>query len=400
MSTTASIDAGTRSGAVLNVSLVGAGFIGRVHAQCIAANAATRLAAVFDTDESAASALAARHGARVAGSLGEITGSGETDAVVIASSTDSHGEIARACARAGKPFLCEKPLDTHRDAAVETVRYVREAGVLAGIGFNRRFDRQYAALKRAVGEGEVGRVEMMHLTSRSHAPPTLDYVKKSGGQLRDKGSHFFDLACWIAGERPTEIHAAGACLIEPRFAEYSDVDTAMILLRMPSGALCHLNFSRRTAYGADERIEVSGSGGRVESRHPIPVDVALYQGEAIRQKGLHQHWYERIESTYPAQLAAFVEALEHPGREFPALIDGLVAESIADAGMRSLRTNRPEPIDYESERAARIPYSTVNGGARDISPFAFSRAAMRPKMPARKNFITTITRVANKSMCA
>ena len=164
MSTTASIDAGTRSGAVLNVSLVGAGFIGRVHAQCIAAHAAARLAAVFDTDESAASALAARHGARVAGSLGEITGSGETDAVVIASSTDSHGEIARACARAGKPFLCEKPLDTHRDAAVETVRYVREAGVLAGIGFNRRFDRQYAALKRAVGEGEVGRVEMMHLT--------------------------------------------------------------------------------------------------------------------------------------------------------------------------------------------------------------------------------------------
>ena len=125
MSTTASIDAGTRSGAVLNVSLVGAGFIGRVHAQCIAANAATRLAAVFETDESAAEALAARHGARVAGSLGKIADSGETDAVVIASSTDSHGEIARACAHAGKPFLCEKPLDTHRDAAVETVRYVR-----------------------------------------------------------------------------------------------------------------------------------------------------------------------------------------------------------------------------------------------------------------------------------
>ena len=350
MALTASIDAGTRSDAVLNVSLVGAGFIGRVHAQCIAAHPATRLAAVFDLDESAAGALAARHGARVAGALEEITGSGETDAVVIASSTDSHGEIARACARAGKPFLCEKPLDTSRGAAVETVRAVRAAGVLAGIGFNRRFDRQYAELKRAVGAGEVGRVEMMHLTSRGHAPPTLDYVKRSGGQLRDKGSHFFDLACWIAGERPTEIHVAGACLIEPRFAEYGDVDTAMILLRMPSGALCHLNFSRRTAYGADERIEVSGSGGRVESRHPIPVDVALYQGDAIRRMGLHQHWYDRIEGSYPAQLAAFVEALEHPGcggREFPSLIDALVAEAIADAGMRSLRANRPEPIDYE-----------------------------------------------------
>ena len=217
---------------MLNISLVGAGFIGRVHARCIAANAATRLAAVYDLDEPAASALAARHGARVARSIGEITGSDETDAVVIASSTNSHGEIARACARAGKRFLCEKPLDTSFDAALYTMRSTRTAGIFAGIGFNRRFDLQYAALKRVVGAGKIGRVEMMHVTSRSQAPPTLDYVKTSGGQLRDKGSHFFDLACWIAGERPVEIYVAGACLIEPRFAEYGDVDTAMITLRM------------------------------------------------------------------------------------------------------------------------------------------------------------------------
>ena len=332
---------------VLNISLVGAGFIGRVHARCIAANAATRLAAVYDLDEPAASALAARHGARVARSIGEITGSDETDAVVIASSTNSHGEIARACARAGKRFLCEKPLDTSFDAALYTMRSTRTAGVFAGIGFNRRFDLQYAALKRVVGAGKIGRVEMMHVTSRSQAPPTLDYVKTSGGQLRDKGSHFFDLACWIAGERPVEIYVAGACLIEPRFAEYGDVDTAMITLRMPSGALCHLDFSCRTAYGCDERIEVFGANGKVESRTPIPVDVALYQGDLIVRKGMHQHWYERIASTYPAQLAAFVKALDNPAHGFPGLLDGLVAEAIAEAGMRSLQANRPMPIGYE-----------------------------------------------------
>ena len=268
-----------RSIDVLNLSLIGAGFIGRVHARCIAANPATRLAAVHDLDESAAADLAERHGARVAGSVDEIVSCGGTDAVVIASSTDSHGAIARACAAAGRPFLCEKPLDTGLAAALDTVRAVRDAGVFAGIGFNRRFDAQYAALKRAVDEGEIGRVETMHLTSRTHALPSLDYVKTSGGQLRDKGSHFFDLACWIAGERPVEIHIAGACLIEPRFADYGDVDTAMIIVRMESGALCHLDFSRRTAYGCDERIEVCGAEGRVESRHPIPVDVALYRGE-------------------------------------------------------------------------------------------------------------------------
>lgn len=188
---------------------------------------------------------------------------------------------------------------------------------------------------------------MMHLTSRSHAPPSLDYVRVSGGQLRDKGSHFFDLACWIAGERPVEIFVAGACLIDPRFAEHGDVDTAMIILRMASGALCHLNFSRRSAYGCDERIEVFGEKGKVESRHPIPVDVALYQEGLILQKGRHQHWYERIAGTYPAQLTAFAESLEGRGHEFRGLLDGLVTEAIADAGMRSLDANQPVPIRYE-----------------------------------------------------
>ena len=332
---------------MLNVSLIGAGFIGSVHARCIAENAATRLASVHDLDTSAAAVLAGRYGAPVAGSVDEVVASDDIDAVVIASSTDSHGAIARACARTGKRFLCEKPLDTSFDAALHTVRSARTAGVFAGIGFNRRFDGQYAALKRAVDDGEVGRVETMHITSRSHAPPSIEYVRTSGGQLRDKGSHFFDLACWIAGERPTEIYAAGACLVEPRFAEHGDIDTAMITLRMPSGALCHLNFSRRTAYGCDERIEVCGSKGKVESLPPVPVDVALYQGGVIRRQGLHQHWYERIAGTYPAQLAAFVAALEGDGHGFPTLVDGLVSETIAEAGMRSLHDNRPMPIAYE-----------------------------------------------------
>ena len=332
---------------MLNLSLIGAGFIGDVHARCIAANPDTRLAAVHDLDEAAADALAARYGARVAGSIDEITGDDETDAVVIASSTSSHGQLARACARAGKRFLCEKPLDTSLKAALYTLRSTRTAGVFAGMGFNRRFDEQYAALKRIVRGGRIGRVEMMHVTSRSQTPPALDYVKTSGGQLRDKGSHFFDLACWIAGERPIEIYVAGACLIEPKFAEHGDIDTAMITLRMPSGALCHLDFSHRTAYGYDERIEVFGARGKVESRAPIPVDVALYQGGLIVQKGMHQRWYERIQDTYPAQLAAFVKALDDPTNEFPGLLDGMVAEAIAEAGLRSLQANRPVPIGYE-----------------------------------------------------
>ncbi len=332
---------------MLNVALIGAGFIGRVHARCVAASETARLEAVFDVDSVAAATLAAEYGARAAGSLAQVLDDPRSEAVIIAAPSSTHGELARNCARAGKPFLCEKPLDTDLDAARRTVREVEQAGLFAAIGFNRRFDEQHALLRRCVAQGEVGRVEMLHLTSRSQSPPTVAYVAASGGQLRDKGSHFFDLACWIGGERPEQIYALGGCLIEPRFAEYGDVDTAMIILRMPSGALCHLNFSRRTAYGYDERIEVFGAEGRLESRHPVPVDVALYRGDTIRQQGLHRHWFERMERTYATQLKAFVAALTGGEASTPGLRDGLVAEIIAERGVQSLRSGRAQRIDYD-----------------------------------------------------
>lgn len=328
-----------------HIALIGAGFIGRVHAGCIAASPRARLAAVHDVMPAAAEALAETCGATAA-SLEAILSDEAITAVIIAASTDAHGALARACVAAGKPYLCEKPLDLDVGSAHRTAAATAAAGLFAGIGFNRRFDRQHAALRRAVSAGEVGRIEMIHITSRSATPPSLDYVARSGGQLRDKGAHFFDLACWIANQRPVEIYAVGACLFEPGFAAHGDVDTAMIVMTMAEGALCHLNFSRRTAYGYDERIEVTGSAGMIQSRAPVPVDVALYWGPTIRSHGLHQDWYERVAATYAAQLEAFLDGLD--GRaDFPSVIDGLVAETIADAGMRSMTERRPVAIGYE-----------------------------------------------------
>jgi myo-inositol 2-dehydrogenase/D-chiro-inositol 1-dehydrogenase len=323
---------------VMRFGLIGAGFIGTVHANRILSEPRATLTWVFDVDQGAAHKIAGLTGANIATSIDEILSDKEVDAVIIASSTDSHGVIARSAIAHGKSFLCEKPLDRTLQAAQETAEMTLSAGVFGGLAFNRRFDRQHSMLRDSVVRGDIGTIEMMHLTSRSQSPPEIAYAMNSGGLLRDKGAHFFDLACWIAQDHPVQVYAQGDCLFEPRLAEIGDLDTAMIILKFSRGALCHFDFSRRTAYGYDERIEVFGSKGRIVSGTPLPLEVVSYLGDTITRAGLHQTWFERVEPTYKAQLLAFIDALEDGGKSFPNVKDGLLAEKIAEAAQKSVNT--------------------------------------------------------------
>ncbi len=331
---------------MLQIGIIGAGMIGRIHAECVDRSGSARVRWIHDIDQEKAAEVAAQCRAETAVSADAVFESAETDAVIIAASTDSHGRLARDCAAAGKPFLLEKPIDVALESSIETVKAVRAAGVFAGLGFSRRYDRQHAALRNSVAEGAIGRIEMMRFTSRTQALPDLGYISSSGGQLRDKGSHFFDLVCWISGERPREIFAVGECLVEPRFAEFGDCDTAMLTLRMPGGAICGFDFGRRTAYGYDESIEVFGSEGRIDSRAPSPFDIVHYQGTKAIHTGLHQVWIDRFRDCYFHEIQAFLGELVAPTGVFPSLEDGLVAECTASAGLLSMQNNRPESIDY------------------------------------------------------
>lgn len=330
---------------MVGFGIFGAGKIGSIHADSINSHPGANLVSIYDLNADRSSSLANEFGAKAAGSPKEVLENPEVDAAVIAASTGAHCELARLCLAHGKPFLCEKPVDLSLDSAMETLRLARRSGVVAGMGFNRRYDSQHAVLKDAVADGEIGRIEMMHFTSRTQALPNLNYIKNSGGLLRDKGAHFFDLACWIAGERPVEVYAIGDCLIEPRFAKVGDVDTAMVILRMESGALCHFNFSRRTNYGYDESIEVFGSEGKMESRPPVPLNLVRSSGEHVHSPGIHEHWVPRFLESYFRQLDAFIQRLEGSISTFPMLVDGVVAEAVADAGIRSMKDARPVRLD-------------------------------------------------------
>ncbi len=323
-------------------ALLGAGFIGSVHARNLAENPQVEFVSVYDAAADRAAAIAGRYGAKAAPSVAEAIDG--VDAVFIASSPDPPAATLKAAVDAGVAALCEKPIDLSLERAREVVEYAKGAKVM--VNFNRRFDPDHAELKRIVDAGGVGTVELVQLTSRGPEVPPLEYVKVSGGQMRDQTVHFFDLARWIAGADPVEVFAAGSALADPRLADYDDVDTSVCVLKMPDGALVQIDNNRRTGYGYDERIEALGSTGLVESMRHRARRVTHYQAGAVTESHMYAGWFERMQPTYALALAHFVNLLETGAPIQPSLEDGLKAQAIAEAATRSLHTGVSEKIAY------------------------------------------------------
>jgi myo-inositol 2-dehydrogenase/D-chiro-inositol 1-dehydrogenase len=331
---------------MMKFALFGAGFIGQVHGLNVAAHPHAELAYIYDVNTAAAEKLGALTGARVVTSPDDVWGAGDVDAVVIASSTNTHADLLLRAIDAGKPVYCEKPIDLNIDRVKEVAVAAERKPTPILIGFSRRFDPNHLGVRQAVQSGEIGKVEIMHLTSRGPQPPPISYVKVSGGQLRDQTIHFFDLACWLAGETPVEVYATGAALIDPAIGAAGDVDTSLIIMKMASGAFCHIDNSRRSAYGYDERIEVFGSQGMVQSNRKPTREVSLYQGQKVISEGLHAGWFERMQPSFGLALDAFIASLAGKPTPYPNLRDGLTAQLIAEAAVESLHTNKPVKVEY------------------------------------------------------
>jgi myo-inositol 2-dehydrogenase/D-chiro-inositol 1-dehydrogenase len=332
---------------MIRFALFGAGFIGQVHGANIAACPRTKLQYVYDVNVEAANKLAGRFGATVAGSVEEVFAADDVDAVLIASSTNTHADLLSAAIKARKPVYCEKPIDMNLERVKAVVQEAHDNPVPIMMGFSRRFDPNHRALRQAVQAGEVGVVEMIQMACRSSAPPPLAYIKVSGGQFRDQTIHMFDLLCWIAGQAPVEVYATGSSMMDPEITAAGDVDTSMLILKFADGALCHIDNSRHTGYGYDERIEVFGAQGLVESRRKPTREVAVYKGSKVIEEGMFAGWFERMEPSFMLAIDAFATSLEGAeGIDYPTLQDGLRAQMIAEAAVASLKANQPVKIDY------------------------------------------------------
>ncbi len=328
---------------MLRFAQFGAGRIGAIHAANLAATRGTRLLHVVDVNADAARTLAERHGAKVS-TVAAALADPAVDAVIIASSTDTHADLAIASARAGKAIFCEKPIDLSLKRVDACLAAVKKAGVPMFVGFNRRFDPSFAALRARIAAGDIGAVEQVIISSRDPGLPPIAYLKVSGGQFRDMTIHDFDMARWLLGEEPVELFAYGSVLVDPAVAKVGDTDSAMIVMKTASGRLCHINNSRRAAYGYDQRIEVHGAKGRLLAGNRTPTTVELADGQAVSSDKPLFFFLERYADAYRAELAAFVAAVEAKSPLPVTAEDGRRAIVLAEAAVKSLKTGRPVRI--------------------------------------------------------
>lgn len=329
---------------MIRFALFGAGRIGSMHARHLAACSDAHLICVHDPLASVASTVAERHGAVAVDSVDAALAAG-IDAVLIASSTNTHVDLIVAAAHAGKAIFCEKPIDLSLQRVEECWDRVRDCGVPIQIGFNRRYDPSHSRVRELVAAGEIGELHQVIITSRDPAPPPLSYIRMSGGLFRDMMIHDFDLARFVLGEEPATVTAAGSVLITPEIASLGDVDTAMVLMTTASGMQCHINCSRRAVYGYDQRLEAHGSAGMLCSGNPRADEVRRSSATTAGAPApLRQTFIDRYEHAYRAQLADFVDTVAHGRAPSVTFEDGRRAMMLAETAGQSLATGSTVPV--------------------------------------------------------
>ncbi|WP_282077889.1 inositol 2-dehydrogenase [Epibacterium ulvae] len=329
---------------MLNVGILGAGRIGQVHAVNVAGNRESRLVAVSDVYAPAADALAKQYDATVRSSE-EIIADPAIDAVLIATSTDTHSDLIEAAAAANKAILCEKPVDLSVDRARLCQSRTKEATRPIMVAFNRRFDPNFAALQKAAAGGEIGKTELLSITSFDPAPPPLEYIKVSGGLFRDMMIHDLDMATFLMGEAPVKISAVGSALVDPEIGVAGDVDTAVATLTYGDGRLAVIKNSRRAAYGYDQRVELLGSKGLLSLENIRKSTISKATEKGVLSAKPEHFFLERYAQAYVVEWQAFVDAALHDTPVPATLQDGITALALADAAAQSAATGQPVALD-------------------------------------------------------
>lgn len=327
----------------IHLGLIGAGRIGRVHAATIqSAIPDARLILVADVNEAAARACADEYRINYAVTdYHQILDSPAVDGVLICSATNTHAQIIEEAALAGKHIFCEKPIDFDLAKIDRALAAVNAADVNLQIGFNRRFDPNFARVREVVASGGIGTPHLLHIISRDPAPPPIEYVAVSGGIFLDMTIHDFDMARFVMGEEVTEVYAAGAVLVDEQIGAVGDIDTALVTLKFASGALGVIDNSRRAVYGYDQRVEVLGSGGSVRSENNYPNAVQIADATSVHRDLPLNFFMDRYTEAYRREIVAFVDSMRNRTPSPVTGHDGRQPILIGMAAKRSVTEGRP-----------------------------------------------------------
>jgi myo-inositol 2-dehydrogenase/D-chiro-inositol 1-dehydrogenase len=268
----------------------------------------------------------------------------EIDAIIIASSTDSHSELIQKAANAQKSIFCEKPLDVDLTRIKETLKVVNQKGTKLMIGFNRRFDRNFKRINELIASGQIGEPQIVKITSRDPTPPSIDYIKISGGIFLDMTIHDWDMARFQCRSEVEEVYATGAVLVDPEIGKVGDIDTAVSILKFANGALGIIDNTRQAVYGYDQRVEVFGSKGCLIADNEATNTVSIYNAECTTIDKIPSFFMERYVDSYYAELKYFFECIAKNEDPKPDGDDGLEDVLVALAAKKSVEDNRPIKI--------------------------------------------------------
>ena len=324
----------------ISLAVIGAGRIGQIHATNAARNPGVTLAGVADAIAEPAAKLAAALGTKVV-TVDQIFADRSIDAVLIGSSTDTHADLIQRAAAAGKHIFCEKPVDLDLGRARECEKVVNASGKACLIGFQRRFDPTFAALKARIEKGEIGELEALSVISRDPGAPPVEYLQRSGGIFKDMLIHDFDIFRWILGEEAETVYATASALTDPTIAtKANDADTTAVTLRTTSGKLAQIHTSRRAAYGYDQRFEVLGSKGMLQAGNHRPTEVVASGPDVVSIDKPEHFFLQRYEKAYRIELDHFVAVLGGQEKLRVGIEDGVKALELADAATRSWKEGR------------------------------------------------------------
>ncbi|MEI6783641.1 MAG: inositol 2-dehydrogenase [Verrucomicrobiota bacterium] len=327
----------------LNVGIIGAGRIGKVHAENLAFRVPeARALAITDLNRDAAERVASRCGiSTVASSADQILADPAIRAVLICSSTDTHADLIVRAAQAGKHIFCEKPI-AHSLAKIDTaLAAVRQAGVKLQIGFNRRFDSNFARVRAAVVGGEIGAPRLLHIISRDPAPPPVAYVKVSGGIFLDMTIHDFDMARFLIGDEVEEIYTAAGVMVDPAIGEAGDLDTALIVLRFRNGVIGTIDNCRQAAYGYDQRAEILGSAGKIATENCYPNEATISTGQSVRRDLPLNFFMDRYTESFANEVRSFVQSVVEDKPTAVTGMDGRIPVAMGLAARKSFDEHRP-----------------------------------------------------------
>lgn len=324
---------------MVRIGILGAGRIGQVHARAIKDTAGAELAAVSDPFGDAAPLMATEYGCDVC-TVDQIAADATIDGVLICTPTDLHADQIEQFARAGKAVFCEKPIDLNIDRVKACLSVVDSVDGTLMLGFNRRYDADFNALKDAIDAGRIGDVEMVTITSRDPGPPPVAYIERSGGIFRDMAIHDFDVARWMLGEEIETVMAQASVLVDPAIETAGDFDSANILLKTASGKHAIITNSRRAAYGYDQRIEVHGSTGKAEADNTHAARIQVASDAGYTRPPLEDFFMSRYAQAYAAEIAAFVACVKDGAPPPTTGQDGLRALILAEAALISATTGR------------------------------------------------------------